>query len=104
MQTSREEDGGIIIGVLYVLGFLTMQQIGSLLDLHASFYQELLGNKSSNALRALIYNKTLRLSPATNKEFAQGEIINFIEVDSGKLVEVAQSFPMVARLPIQLIF
>jgi len=65
---------GIILGIFYVVSnFLfniTMEQ--------ATFYQMQFGVKAQTAVRGLIYEKSLKLSPATNKEFSQGDIINFI--------------------------
>jgi len=43
-----------------------------------------LGDKSYAGLLVLIYQKTLTVSPSTNKEFEQGEIINFMQVDAEK--------------------
>ena len=45
---------------------------------HIDYYQRLIGVRSTNALIALIYKKTLKVSSATNKKFANGEIVNFI--------------------------
>lgn len=41
-----------------------------------------LGMKASNAVRAMIYRKALRITPSTNKHFNSGEIINFVQNDS----------------------
>lgn len=38
----------------------------------------MIGAKSTNALIGLIFCKQLKLSPATNKDFTQGEIITFV--------------------------
>jgi hypothetical protein len=38
----------------------------------------MIGSKSTNALIALIYDKQLKISSATNKMFTQGEIITFV--------------------------
>lgn len=52
----------------------------------------------------MIYSKILKVSPSSNKNFEQGEIINFIQVDAVKIRALSWSAPPVARLPIQLIF
>ena len=45
---------------------------------HLDFYQRMIGVRSTNAMIALIYEKQLKISSATNKKFTQGEIVNFI--------------------------
>ena len=99
-----ESDDGIEVGIAYIAVFIFASSASRILEEQAVFYQDLLGDKAFSSMISLIYNKTLKLSPATNKEFSQGEIINFIQVDSEKLCEVAFWFPPIARLPIQLIF
>jgi len=47
--------------------------------------QAFLGTKSTNALIGFIYEKLLKLSAATNKNFTNGEIITFVQVDAQKL-------------------
>ena len=49
-------------------------------------------------------NKTLKLSHLANKNFSQGEIINFIEVDSDKIIMLMWVFPQVSKLPMALFF
>jgi len=69
-----------------------------------TFYQMQLGSKCSAALIALIYNKSLKISSATNKKFSQGEIVNFIQVDAKKMILFAWRLPSISRLPILLIY
>ena len=44
------------------------------------------GYKATNALIAMILEKQFKISAATNKTFTAGEMINFVQVDSGKIV------------------
>lgn len=60
--------------------------------------------RSSKAVTSLIYEKSLRLSQATNKQFEQGEIVNFVQIDAPKIYDLAFSFPDVAKLPLLLIY
>lgn len=48
----------------------------------------------------MIYQKQLKVSTATNKNFASGDLINFVQVDAMKLQMLAQSLPSVMRLPL----
>jgi len=43
------------------------------------------------------------VSSATNKNFSQGEIINFISVDVDKIISLVRILPLVSRFPIQLV-
>jgi ABC-type bacteriocin/lantibiotic exporter with double-glycine peptidase domain len=104
MEAPHGEDGGIGYGIGLVFAYIFASTGANIFNEQANFYQNLLGDKAYAALIALIYNKTLKVSPSTNKQFGQGEIINFIQVDAMKAAEVAWCFPPVARLPIQLMF
>ena len=64
----------------------------------------MLGNKSMNALKALIYKKQLRMSNATNKKFTTGEIINFVQSDAGQLYWLSGFLPGMATIPFTLLF
>ena len=63
----------------------------------------MIGAKSTNALIGLIFNKQLKLSSATNKDFTQGEIITFVQVDAQKMQWLSQQLPLVATFPFTLI-
>lgn len=64
----------------------------------------MIGINSTNALIGLIYEKQLRMSSATNKQFTTGEIINFVQTDAQKLFFLSGYLPQVATIPFLLIF
>ena len=104
MSSPSGEDGGIWLGIGLVSAYIIASWGSKIVDEQAVFLQERLGIKAYSALVVLIYKKTLKISPSTNKEFEQGEIINFMQVDAEKAQEVAWWFPPIARLPISLLF
>jgi ATP-binding cassette, subfamily C (CFTR/MRP), member 1 len=104
LETPIGEDGGVWLGIAYLSIFIFLGTAGKLLYEQASYRQDILGNKALASLVTKIYNRTLKISSSTNKHFSQGEIINFIQVDSEKVCSLWWEFPTVARLPIQLLF
>jgi ATP-binding cassette subfamily C (CFTR/MRP) protein 2 len=64
----------------------------------------MIGVQSTNALIALIYKKCFKISPATNKEFSSGEIVNFVQVDSLKLYTFSSELSNTAKVPLVLTF
>jgi UTP-glucose-1-phosphate uridylyltransferase len=56
----------------------------------------MVGVNSTNALKALIYKKQLKMSNATNKQFKTGEIINFVQSDASKLYFLSGFLPIIA--------
>ena len=104
MSSPSGEDGGIWLGIGLVSAYIIASWGSNIIDEQAIFLQERLGDKSYAGLLVLIYQKTLTVSPSTNKEFEQGEIINFMQVDAEKAWDVAWCFPPIARLPIKLLF
>lgn len=62
----------------------------------------MIGSKSTNALVGLIYEKNMRISSATNKQFQQGEIVTFVQVDAEKMQYIASQLSSVSTLPFTL--
>jgi hypothetical protein len=50
--------------------------------------QMVLGVKAKNALVHTIFEKSLKINNANNQKFSQAEVINFIQVDSDKILTV----------------
>jgi len=59
----------------------------------------MLGIKATNGLSALIFSKSLRVSPCTNKQFDLTQIVNFVQVDAFKMQFLTGQAPMIIRLP-----
>lgn len=72
-------------GLFLVLLLVVSQGITFIVEEHITFSQEITSNFICNAVVGLIYEKTLRLSPASNKKFKSGDLITFIQVDVNKL-------------------
>lgn len=62
------------------------------------------GYKATNALIAMILDKQFKISPATNKTFTAGEMINFVQVDAQKVVWMVGYMSQVTTFPFMLIF
>ena len=56
-------------GILFASLFTLSKCVQKILQEHTSFSQWLLGYKASIAMKTLIYDKSFKLSPATNKDF-----------------------------------
>ena len=55
---------------------------------HMMYFQVMTGIRSSMAVCSIIYKKHSHISNATNKDFSQGEIVNFVQVDAERLLWV----------------
>ena len=85
---------------MILVGVLGATQAASyIITEHVVFYTRMTGSKATNALSAMIFNKSLKVSPATNKQFSLGQIVNFVQVDAVKMQFLTQQAPMVLRLP-----
>lgn len=84
--------------------FFGIKLINILLNRQNSTYQSHIGFKSSIDLNCFIYNKLLKTSPSSMKEKSkEGEIINFIQVDSNNLNMTIYSCPSLVIVPIQIV-
>ena len=67
------------------------------------FRSSLLGVKAANAVTALIYDKVTKTSIFIKSQISEGEILNFIQVDSEKLNFLFTSLPKILTVPFDLI-
>lgn len=104
IQTPTKETPGMWYGITLIGVYLFIDLLGKMFSQQGNYMQAILGAKAYTGVVAITYNKVLRCSSATNKTFSQGEIINFIQVDAEKIKFLAWAFPIVARLPILLVF
>ena len=67
------------------------------------FISSLLGVKAANAVTALIYDKVTKTSIFIKSQISEGEILNFIQVDSEKLNFLFTSLPKILTVPFNLV-
>ena len=66
-------------------------------------FQCLLGYKISNQFQCLIFEKLLKISPSSmNERIDTGQVINYIQTDSEKLVNLLYNFPELLCIPVQI--
>ena len=87
-------------GLFSVLLLVLSSGVTFIVEEHITFSQEITSNFICNAVVGLIYEKTLRLSPASNKKFKSGDLITFIQVDVNKLNFLCFQFPGIFQVPI----
>ena len=89
-------------GLTLALIFTLIQSGTYFISENVMFEQSMLGCKATNALIGLIYDKQFKISAATNKQFKQGELITFVQVDAEKMNLISFQFPVVASLPLMI--
>ena len=104
MQNSAENSKGIAYGLFLVIFYNVLDIISNLISDQCDFIQSTISVNSKHGIIAMIYDKVLRISHTTNKDFTKGEIINFINVDVEKISNITFDLSNVVRLPFQLIF
>ena len=90
-------------GLSLVVVLVFTQGLNYIISEHITYMQNMTGTVTSSALVGLIFEKTLRLSPATNKKFKSGDLITFIQVDVQKLSFLCFQAPGLFKLPIILV-
>lgn len=91
-------------GAKLVGGLVGSQMCSYFMLQHTLFYQVMIGVMSTNSLIGMIYQKSLRLSAATNKEFNSGEVINFIQVDAEQLFWLCFQMSSISQIPVVLFY
>jgi ABC-type multidrug transport system fused ATPase/permease subunit len=91
---------------LWVLGilFISSQAIGGILDVQNSMLQGIFGNKAQFQLSVFIYHKILKCSQSSFSQRAtEGQIINFVQFDTGKFNWMLIRSPSLLLHPIQIV-
>ena len=68
---------------------------------HIKYSEYMLGRKTSNQIASLIYEKTMTISNKGKENFNEGDIMNFIQVDSESLGRFFYYFPKTIVFPFQ---
>ena len=66
------------------------------------FASEVMGVKAANAVAALLYDKVTRSSIFIKNQISEGEILNYIQVDSEKLNYLFTSLPAIIIIPVNI--
>ena len=83
---------------------LVLIKIGKTFFHHqVKFVSQALGVKGANAVTALIYEKVTKTSIFIKSQISEGEILNFIQVDSEKLNFLFTSLPKILTVPFNLV-
>jgi ATP-binding cassette subfamily C (CFTR/MRP) protein 2 len=70
---------------------------------HVEFYQNYYGIKSANEFNCFVYDKLLKVTSSTSRDQCkEGEILNFLQVDSQKIALTMSLYPILIVTPIQL--
>ena len=91
---------------LWQLGlcFILLQAARAFLEIHTLMNMNVIGNRASFELNCFIYKKILKASPSSFVQRAtEGEIVNFIQVDSMRLSWMIMTSPNIFINPIQII-
>jgi ATP-binding cassette subfamily C (CFTR/MRP) protein 1 len=94
-----------IIPFMYLgITYFSVKLVNIMLNRQNAIFQAYLGFKSSVDLNCFIYTKLLKASPSSLKEKSkEGEIINFIQVDSNKLNMTMYLSPGILIIPIKIV-
>jgi ATP-binding cassette subfamily C (CFTR/MRP) protein 1 len=68
---------------------------------HIKYSEYMLGRKTSNQIASLIYEKTMTISNKGKENFNEGDIMNFIQVDTESLGRFFYYFPKTIVFPFQ---
>ena len=96
IEFMQDLDADISRGVIIAILYLIVNFLFNLSVEQATFYQMQLGVKAQTATRSLIYEKILLVNQATNKQFSEGDITNFMYVDSKQIINLVQRLPKIS--------
>lgn len=96
--TSKEPKFSLIPSAIF---FLSAKVIYIVANYQIKYLEEMIGKKTSNQISSLIYEKTMLTSASSRSKFSEGEIMNFIQIDSDSLGMFFYYFPKTIVFPFQ---
>ncbi|KAG0238830.1 hypothetical protein BGX31_003156 [Mortierella sp. GBA43] len=102
-EESMELSTSIQFGLLIVAGMLVCNLISSSLLAHTMKDLSDLGVRARAGVIAMVYRKSLKLSPEARQKATWGEITNHMAVDAEKWISASVFLPMLITIPIELI-
>ena len=84
------------------IGLVLSKLLTTFFHHQSKFGGELDGVKAANAVAALIYDKVTKSSIFMKNQISEGEILNYIQVDSEKLNFLFTSLPSIIIIPINI--
>ncbi|XP_038071457.1 multidrug resistance-associated protein 7-like [Patiria miniata] len=99
METEKEP---VVNGWLYALGLFLSSLIGAFLSIHYNYQIFKILIRMRAALVTTTYRKALVVSSTAVSQFTTGEIVNFMSVDSERIINVCRSFHELWSLPVKI--
>jgi len=84
------------------IGLVVTKLFTTIFHHQVKFNSEISGVKAENAVSALIYEKVTKSSIFIKNQISEGEILNFIQVDSEKLNYLFTSLPAIVVIPVNI--
>ena len=100
---SPEEEAPFFPVHINAIGLVLSKLLITFFHHQVKFASEISGVKAANAVAALIYDKVTKSSIFIKNQISEGEILNYIQVDSEKLNFLFTSLPSVLVVPLNLI-
>ena len=85
------------------IGLVLSKLLTTFFHHQTKFHGEISGVKAANAVAALIYDKVTKSSIFIKNQISEGEILNYIQVDSEKLNFLFTSLPSVIIIPFNIV-
>ena len=104
IQSKSESEKRLDYWLAIVLVYNALEIVSDLILEQSEFIISIIGINGKNGVSGLVYDKVLRISGSTNKEYTHGEIVNFINIDVEKIMNLAINISYAVKLPFEIIF
>ena len=101
-ENEEEEECPLFPIYINAIGLVLSKLLTTFFHHQSKFGGELDGVKAANAVAALIYDKVTKSSIFMKNQISEGEILNYIQVDSEKLNFLFTSLPSIIIIPINI--
>ena len=99
----KAEEAPLFPVYVNAIGLVLSKLLTTFFHHQTKFHGEVFGVKAANAVAALIYDKVTKSSIFIKNQISEGEILNYIQVDSEKLNFLFTSLPSIIIIPFNII-
>ena len=102
--SNRPTDTRVMPLTYLIMLMLTTFFINHFMNRKSDFLVSVIGSKTILQINALIYDKLLHVATYNKSSFSEGELVNYIQIDSEKFGDFLSDSPKTIIFPFQLVF
>ncbi|KRX07923.1 P-loop containing nucleoside triphosphate hydrolase [Pseudocohnilembus persalinus] len=103
IEYAGRDDKSFGVGFMFLILMIFITVFQSWISLHSDFQFNILGYNLNNQVVIALFQKSLKVSLNSNKDYKTGQIINIAQVDANRIYLLCNQIASLVFLPVQLV-